>query len=251
MATVSLYSAPTPPPVAPDDPNKQASVSTMLDLQALNTNLAADVEAEAARNEGLEATAAAYEVTAGIADKNAYLTNESEQVQIYQQQREYKSSLGAQEAAAAANGFGYGGSSLSILRDSMMQGALGAQLISQQSNIAEAGYIEQGAAARSSAAAARNAIYAVDRSSAETADTGPGEDFMEYDHISGRWYDRREGKYSSRGGGSKARAFMASWKKANPPTLYDNIGGHGNINQTTQNRQAMRMGADMQAAGIS
>jgi hypothetical protein len=120
-----------------------------------------------AKAEGDRLEGQRYQEAAGLADKNAAFTAQSEAIQEYQAGRSAEKTIGGIKADVAANGFTEGGSALDILRDSANQAALQAGVLKQQGLITEAGYQEQAASYRIMAQAADKAASAED-----TAATG-------------------------------------------------------------------------------
>lgn len=98
--------------------------------------------------------AQSYQSAAAVANNNATLEVAAGNLEQYQQGLTAKQTIGSQQAAVAAGGFGASGSALSLLRASSQQAALGNAAIGIQTAINEGGYQEQAASAEGQSAAA-------------------------------------------------------------------------------------------------
>lgn len=119
-----------------------------LNIQAAGTDISAEstkITAESLRTkaQGDIAEAQNYDLAANLAKENAAYTTQNTRIQEYQQQRQETQTIGAQQAAEGAAGFGVGGSAFYLMRDSANQGALAKGMIGLQGAITEAGYTEQ------------------------------------------------------------------------------------------------------------
>ncbi len=148
-----------------------------LDAQAAQD--AANAAAETARGQGNAAATAirvqagldeaeAYRIAAGTAGSNADLEQQATAITALQQARQVRATIGAQMADVASAGFAEAGSNISLLRDSISQGAITDALTRLQGNINAGGYLAQQQASSAEADAARSA-------SAAEAASGAGE----------------------------------------------------------------------------
>ncbi len=107
----------------------------------------ANAAAETAKAGGLAQEADAYRIAAGIAGTSANLEQTATAITRFQQQRQVKATLAGQRADVASAGFREAGSSISLLRDSISQGAITDALTNIQGQINVGGYRAQQAAA--------------------------------------------------------------------------------------------------------
>ncbi len=146
--------------------NERAS----LDAQAAQD--AANAAAERARGAANANEADAYRIAAGTAGSNADLEMQSAALQALQQARQVRTTIGAQRADVATSGFREAGTNLSLLRDSMAQGAITDALTRLNGNIAAAGYRGQQTAAQAEEVAAEGNSQAAQILAQQYADAG-------------------------------------------------------------------------------
>ena len=147
-------------------------VNSVLNLQGQSVEDAANAAAETEAATGATAEATAYGTSGDIATQNAQLEGYSGQVQQYQQMRQANATIGSQQAAISASGFGNSGSSLALLRSSKQQAYLGNQIIGINSQLAQGGYLEQASASTAEQAAATAASSAATTLAAQEATAG-------------------------------------------------------------------------------
>jgi hypothetical protein len=128
-----------------------------LDAQGLQIKAAGDL-----------AEAQTYDLASALATKEASYTADSTAIQALQADRALFSSEGATAQEVGSAGFGAGGSSLDILRDSASQGALAKGVLSEQGYITEQGYQEQAQSYNILSAAGKAAAAGEQQIAAET-----------------------------------------------------------------------------------
>lgn len=121
---------------------------------------------------GQTAQATSYGKAAQIATANAGLQAISGKISQFQALRSAFRTIGSQKAAVAASGFTGGGSNLSLLRSSTQQAYLNNQVLGLNSELAQAGYLEQAAASQGEQAQATSAASASNVLSAAEAKAG-------------------------------------------------------------------------------
>lgn len=109
------------------------------------------------RAQGDLAEAGNYDLAADLARRNRDFTATSTAIKTTQAQRQEYMGIGALTSDVAGAGFTMSGTALDLLRDSMSQGALTRQVITQQGLMTEAGQEEQAQAYANMAYAARQA----------------------------------------------------------------------------------------------
>ena len=109
---------------------------------------------------GFEASAQSYAAGAEYANLNAMLEQESTNLQEFSEQRLMAKTTGSQQAVEAANGFGPGGSALSLTRETQLQGGLAEGMINAQGGINENSYLAEEQALLGEQASANSAASA-------------------------------------------------------------------------------------------
>ncbi len=120
----------------------------------------ATANAQRKASEGDLAEESAYTNAALIADQQTRLARVSGGIEVSQEDRIIRRTIGEQRAIVAGSGFKATGSAIDIARDSAYQGNLEKALIGHNAEIKAGGYESEAAAARGSAAAARIASEA-------------------------------------------------------------------------------------------
>lgn len=96
-----------------------------------------------------------YEKAAKIEESNAQLAGASEQLQLFQTQRQFERAQGATQAGLAGAGLAASGSALDVLRMGAEQGALQKQIVSTQGQIQIQNFEQQAEADKALASAAK------------------------------------------------------------------------------------------------
>ena len=184
---MALISTPTFNPAVPPNPNAvnqqltnanlgqnagtiNSIVSDVAAQEAAAKENAANAKAQQIMSQGATAQATSYGTAAQIAKSNAQLQGISGQIQQTQALRAAFHTIGEQRAAVGASGLANAGSALSLLRSSTQQAYLNAQVIGVNSNMAQAGFLEQAVASggeQSAATAAANAQTALSQAEAQ------------------------------------------------------------------------------------
>ena len=131
-----------------------SATSTILGLQSTAAEDTAAATGQGAVAQGTAIEAGAYGTAATLANQNAQLEQVSGAIQGYQAQRELEQGIGTQSADVSGAGFASSGSNLDAIRSSYQKGFLNEQLIGTQSQIKQAGYLEQASASTAEQAAA-------------------------------------------------------------------------------------------------
>ena len=144
--------------------------STFSDFGGAISDLYA-ASADQTKAAGLRIEGQEYTLASTLATQNEQYTEQSTELQQYQESRKIEQTLGAQQAEVAASGFGASGTADDLLRDSANQGALAKATLAQQGLITEAGYTEQAQSYTLMSQAADMAASAADKA-AQGSDIG-------------------------------------------------------------------------------
>lgn len=155
-------------PGAPADPNltqQNAGVLNTIIDNLLNTEATSQKDlysstAEQQTSTGDLAEGEAYNNAAAIAAGNADIAAASGQIQQFQAMRKAVQTIGEQKAVVAGAGFGDSGSALLLAQDSMRQAHLQDQIIGENSQLQEGGFLEQAQASTATGTAATTASSA-------------------------------------------------------------------------------------------
>lgn len=134
-----------------------SEVNNLLGYQATQTTQEANAAAQRTTAAGYGAEVTSYKSGEDIARQNALLEGISGDIQSIQQLRDLGISVGATRAAVAGAGFKESGSAVDQIASDLRLGYMNNQLIKTQSSITAGGFMEQAAADKAQADAARMA----------------------------------------------------------------------------------------------